>query len=149
MELLIKSILAAIIWGIFPFVVRHMSATLPLSVIPLLLSLVWFVCSLVHNIMKYKSGLFKTYLASLDATDIMITVLIGFVFMFLIYVFYIDVVSYASPQMINVYISIMSLSSLVSLFYVLFVEGYQLSRLKIFGVCLISLGVFMLLLGSK
>jgi hypothetical protein len=149
MDLIIKSFLVAIIWGLFPFAVRYMSKTLPLSVIPLLLSFVWFVSSFVQNIYKYKSSLFKTYLSKLGVIDMMILVLSGFVFMFLKNVLYVDVVSNSTPATVNIYISIMSLSSLVSLLYVLYVEGVRLSKMVILGICFVSVGIFMLYNGLR
>ena len=134
--------------GIFPFAVRHMSKSLPLSVIPLLLSLVWFMSSFIYNLYVYKAALFKTYLSKIHAADIGIIVLSGLIFMFLKNVLYVDIVSNASPHMINIYISIMSLSSMVSLLYVLYIDGYRLSTMKLAGICFITVGVFMSLLGK-
>lgn len=146
MSLLIFSVLIAVIWGVYPFAIRIISESLPLSIIPTLLAFVWFISSLTYNLYEYKFSIFKQHLVDLSVAKILFIIVCGILFPFLSNLLYVTVVSKANLNMINIFIAIMSLNSLVSLAYTFYVKGHKLSLLKVLGICLISFGIFALLI---
>jgi drug/metabolite transporter (DMT)-like permease len=145
---IIISFLIAIIWGAFPFAISSIVKDLPVHLVLLCLSFVAFVCSSIYSFRQYGTLSILRDMYKVKYTTLLLIVIAAFFGVFLKNILYFYVINITSR--LNIVVSIMSLSSVVSLLIGLSIFNVNLNIGTILGIILTSIGVFlMLLLGSK
>lgn len=142
---IILSLIIAILWGLFPFVIKYASQESSVNIVLLVMSFVWFASSCVYNLVLYKGNLFR-HLSDIKETLFIIIVLAGFIGLFIKNLLYLYVID--TTKRLNVSISIMSLSSVVSLLYGLYIMKYDINIGTIIGISLTAIGVSLMIYSS-
>jgi len=142
---ILLSFVIAIIWGMFPFIIKIAGDKTSLNIVILLLSFVWFAAACAYNIFLYKGNLIK-HISTIRETAIILIVLAGFFGLFINNLLYIYVID--TTNKLNVSIAIMSLSSVVSLLFGIYIMKYEISMGTIIGILLTSLGVITMIMSS-
>lgn len=139
------SLIIALIWGTFPFIILSVLEQTSINVTMLILSFVWFAASCIYNIVLYKGNLFK-HIKSIKQKTFIILIAAGFLGLFLKQLLYLYVID--TTDKLNVSIALMSLSSVVSLFIGLYYKKYDLNLQTVAGVLMVAIGVFIMLRSS-
>lgn len=134
--------LVAFIWGVFPFALKYASDKVSTNIIFLILAFVWFLSACIYNIVLYKGNLIY-HLKEVKYNIWIILIIAGFIGLFIKNMLYLHVIDIT--KRLNVAISIMSLSSIVSLFYALYILKYDLKLATIIGICLTAIGVILMI----
>lgn len=142
MDLLISFIIA-IIWGIVPFVIKYLSMEIPTDLILLVMAFIWFLVSIIYSLFLNKQYFLRN-LKCFKIKSILIIFSIAFIGLFLKNILYVYVIE--KSKRLNLAIAIMSLSSIVSLFYAIYVYKLKLTNIQTFGILLIGITLFVLLL---
>lgn len=142
---IVISLIIAVLWGTFPFIILSVLEETSINVTMLVLSFVWFAASCIYNIVLYKGNLLK-HIKTIKQKTLLIIIVAGFLGLFLKQLLYLYVIDTTSK--LNVSIALMSLSSVVSLFIGLYYKKYDLNFPTVAGVLLVSIGVFIMLKNS-
>lgn len=139
---ILLSFIIAIIWGIFPFMIRVAAENTSTNIVILVMSFVWFASACAYNVFLYRGNLF-THLKNIKEMALILIILAGFFGLFLKNLLYVYVID--STNKLNVSIAIMSLSSVVSLLFGVYIMKYEISMGTVIGILLTALGVFMMI----
>jgi drug/metabolite transporter (DMT)-like permease len=138
--------LIAVIWGIYPFVVKNIMKDASVHIALLGLTFASLVSAITYNIYRYGASATFKDVAALKYSTVILIALSAFVFIFFKNQLYFHVIDQTSR--LNVTIALMSLSSVVSLIIGLALYKYDLNIGTIVGVTITGLGVFVLLLSQ-
>jgi hypothetical protein len=141
------SAIIAFIWGVFPWALKYASKSTPSDIILLVMSSVWFVSSCVYSTSVHGSvrNIWNA-VQNIDTWVLTVTGLAAFFGIFLFFAIYIHVVD-TSPRL-NVAITIMSLSSVVSLIYACLFLNVVVPTQAIVGIVIAAIGVAIMLLAK-
>lgn len=142
MQDIVLSLIIAVIWGTFPFMLLSVLQVTSIHITMLLLSFVWFAASCIYNIVLYKGSLLD-HLKTIRQDTLFVIIIAGVLGLFLKQLLYLYVID--TTNRLNVSIALMSLSSVVSLFIGIYYKKYNLNVPTIAGVLLVSIGIFMIL----
>lgn len=142
MDLFISFIIA-VIWGIVPFMIKYLSREIPMDLILLVMAFIWFLTSIMYSLFLNKQYFFHN-LKCFKMKSLMIIFVIAFIGLFLKNILYVYVID--KSKKLNLAIAIMSLSSIVSLFYAIYVYKLKLTTIQIVGILTIGITLFLLLL---
>jgi drug/metabolite transporter (DMT)-like permease len=137
------SCLIAIIWGTFPFVISSIMNDVHVHVTLLCLSFAAFVSAATYSIFRYGTTSIITEIYKMKYTTLFLVAVAAFFGFFLKNLLYFHVVN--TTYRLNISISIMSLSSVISLLIGTFLYKYKLNLATKCGVVLTSIGVFIML----
>jgi uncharacterized membrane protein len=137
------SFLIALVWGAFPFAISEIVKDLPVHVALLCLSFVAFTCACAYSFTKYGASSILQDISKAKYTTFVLIVMAAFLGVFLKNMIYFYVVNMTSR--LNVVVSIMSLSSVVSLLIGLSIYRVNLNIGTTVGIILASVGVFLML----
>jgi len=141
-DILISFVIATI-WGTFPFVISSIVKDLPVHVALLCLSFVAFICSCAYSFTKFGTSSILQDIHKAKYTTFLLIAMAAFFGVFLKNILYFYVVHITSR--LNVVVSIMSLSSVVSLLIGLSIYRTNLNIGTTLGIILTSVGVFLML----
>jgi drug/metabolite transporter (DMT)-like permease len=141
------SFLIAIIWGAFPFAISYIVKDLPVHLALLCLSFIAFVYSFVYSFTKYGTTSIFHDLHKAKYTTLVLIAVAAFLGVFLKNILYFYVLDITSR--LNVVVSIMSLSSVVSLLIGLSIFRVHLNIGIAIGIILTSIGVFVMLTSGR
>lgn len=137
------SFLISLIWGAFPFAISSIVNDLPMHLALLCLSFVAFVCSCTYSFTQFGATSILQDMHKAKYTTLLLIAITAFLGVFLKNILYFYVVNITSR--LNVVVSIMSLSSVVSLLIGLSIYRVNLNIGTTLGIIVTSVGVFLML----
>jgi drug/metabolite transporter (DMT)-like permease len=142
MDILLSTVIA-IIWGIFPFLLKFATKTVPIDIALLLLAFIWFACTLVYSLTTSGYKQVSNVISKIDKRVLLVIAVAAVTGLFIKNILYSYVIK--TSNQLNVAIAIMSLSSLVSLAYGVIFLKYRLPIQAVIGICITAIGVFTML----
>jgi drug/metabolite transporter (DMT)-like permease len=138
---ILLAFLVAVIIGSFPFAMRYANDYMSINVILFLLSLTFFVSVTLHNLFFYP-GNFLHQLQKIKQSAALVVIAAGFLTFFITNIIYFYVIK--STSNLNISISIMTLSTIVSILLgIIFIKN-DLTIGTIIGLSFVSMGLFIM-----
>lgn len=144
---IVFSVIIAILWGVFPFLLKYATKTVSIDIVLVLLAFIWFICSLTYTLSKNGYKKVSDAIVNIDTRVWLVIALAALGGLFIKNILYSHVVK--TSKQLNVAIAIMSLSSVVSLLYGILVFKYRLPMRAVIGICLTAVGVFIMLYSTN
>lgn len=145
---IVLSFIIAITLGFYPFLIKYANNLISIHTIMLLLSGIWFISSIGLCILL-KTNIIKDvkFCLTQNYYPLILVLLIGFFGIFIGNLMQLYIIQ--NSNHLNIAIAIISLSSIVSYMYSLFVLKMKFNKCATIGIFLTAIGVFTMIISIK
>lgn len=142
------SFMIALTLGFYPFLIKYANNFMSIHTIMLILSGIWFISTTIFCLL-IKTDIRKDLKFCFQERYIplLLVILIGFFGIFLGNLIQLYIIKYSNH--LNIAIAIISLSSVVSFLYSLFILKIKFNKCAIVGILLTAVGVFTMIVSIK